>query len=140
MILPDFFAFMWGSTCWVAKNTLFKFTAIMVSPFLFGDIFNGGFMEDPRIVDENIHAAEIPDGGVHHLLDIGEPGYIGFQRDGPAAGIGDLLGGCLGAVPADVGDGHRRAAAGQSFGDFPADSLPGAGDDGDLSIQHRMAS
>ena len=85
---------------------------------------------EPRIVDEDVHRAEVLDGAAEHVRDLRFGGYVGPHRQRTAAGARDLFGhlDCLvlaiAVVDGDVGS--RRA---EGDGDGLADPGVRPGDE-----------
>src|SRR5262249_32456549 len=81
-----------------------------------------------RLLDHRLHVAPLPDidDGGHALATLGA----------------DLLRGALGAVELELGDADAGTLAGEDQGDGAADTLAGARDDRDLSVEpaHRFPS
>ena len=69
---------------------------------------------------------------MQHLLALA---HIGENTEGLTAGGDDLVSGAPRAVLLDLGDDDFGALAREDERDPPPDTLPGAGDDGDLSIE-----
>ena len=110
---------------------------------------------DAGVVDQNVEAAEMPDGLRDHGLDLGFLQHIHRQGDAVATARSELgadQGQLLvtahragrhfrAAALADVGQDHLAAFGQQSAGDTfaQAAAASGAGDQGDLAFQFRVS-
>ena len=102
---------------------------------LVGDVEELTVSRAADIVDEDVDAAELLHRGGHDAFTVGPADGVGDERKPLAAGLLDAVDG-----PDDVGLGARGADdCGAGLGEDPrdplTDTLAGAGDDGDLSIQ-----
>ena len=102
----------------------------------FGDGLDGRELVDAGVVDEDVEAAEVLDGGVDDALGLGGLGDVAADGDGLAAGGGDGGDDGVGAgLAGGVVDDDGGAFGGERFGDGGADALGCAGDDCDFACE-----
>ena len=99
-------------------------------------VFDGGELVDAGVVDEDVEAAEVLDGGVDDALGFGGLGDVATDGDGLATGGGDgdddgVRAGLAGGVVDDDGG----AFGGERFGDGGSDTLGCASDDCDFTCE-----
>ena len=87
---------------------------------------------DARVADQDIQAAELLHGLLHHLRHALLVGHVDLHGGGVGA---QLVGDGLGAGQVHVRDHDGRAFAVHLLGDALAEALGRAGDDGDLARQ-----
>ena len=92
----------------------------------------------PDVVHEHVD----PPVGAEHVLaepvDVGVHAHVGGDRFGVAAGGDDLVHCLRRGRLVDVGDHGGCSVLREEGGSCPPDSVRGAGDDGDLSVQERF--
>ena len=94
---------------------------------------------DARVVDQDVDPAE----PFHHGVQRALHGVLvaDVERDRHRFRDGaEFLRGCFGRLLVQIGDNQFCAAFGQGLRGMLADPLSPAGDDGDLSLQHRPSS
>ena len=91
-----------------------------------GDLEDGGEIEGRGVVDEDIDAADQPDGFADEMVDRGHVGDLERDRDGAVA---ELVGQRAGLRSQPVGDDDPRAFGGIAPADGGADAAGAAGHD-----------
>ena len=99
-------------------------------------LFQGGAGEDAGVVDQDVEAPEVRDGGRDDGRRSPPRGSRRWPGSGPAPPAATIRRTVSSpACRTAVGDDDGGALAGEGHGDPPADAAAGAGDDGDLAGQ-----
>jgi hypothetical protein len=92
--------------------------------------------EDAGIVDQYVERTERRFGGLEQAAYVGRLRHIAVDGNGPAARVLDLGNDAVRIFPRrGVVDDHGGTGRRKTLGDAGADTLGGAGDDGDLAVQ-----
>lgn len=112
-------------------------------PFVFGHIEQGSIAEDPGVIDQDIEASEVVDGGIDEGLSDGEGADGIGVGDGLTAGLSDFFDDGVGGLAgpgtffgaAGIIDDDFGTLGGEHQGVFTAETGSSAGDDGDFIFQ-----
>ena len=111
----------------------------MVQPVLIGQLHEGRGGGVDRVVYQDVHPAQLGDGGGDEVLDVLGHAGVRPHRQRPAASAGaDVGGGVLQLLNAPGADGDVHALLRQRQRRRPPDTLTAAGDDGDLAFQSEV--
>ena len=95
--------------------------------------------EVTRVVDEDVEAAELRDGGRDEGLDVRGAAHVrDLREDLPARRLPDAVGGLLQALLAAAADRDARALAREPLRRGPPEPVAAPGDDGYLAVQSEI--
>ena len=107
------------------------FQVKIILPIGIADLLKGLGHGDAGIVDQDVHPAEVIQGGLGHPVGAVGMGHIGGHRQHHAlGGRANILGGGVQFFRAAGHDDHPRALGGHALGGGFANALAAAGDDG----------
>jgi hypothetical protein len=104
-------------------------------PRVFFHLEAHGVAQDPGVVDQDVEATQLLDGGAHDVGPARPGGDVVAAGQALAPAGDDLVHHRLGRRPVHVVDHHRGALGGEEQRLAPPDAPAGAGDDGHLPVE-----